>query len=99
MALVYVHSYSFFVLFCTPAFSLFFFELFLKGGLLLLLLFFMNTESEQGVAQAILRGIIDFKRDPWPNISENAKSLVRQMLEPDPKLRLTAKQVLGILYI
>jgi serine/threonine protein kinase len=100
MALVYVHSYSFFVLFCTPAFFFFFFfELFLKGGLLLLLLFFMNTESEQGVAQAILRGIIDFKRDPWPNISENAKSLVRQMLEPDPKLRLTAKQVLGILYI
>ncbi|KAF9680050.1 hypothetical protein SADUNF_Sadunf06G0079700 [Salix dunnii] len=52
------------------------------------------AESEQGVAQAILRGIIDFNRDPWPNISESAKSLVGQMLEPDPKLRLTAKQVL-----
>ncbi|XP_058214549.1 calcium-dependent protein kinase 13 [Rhododendron vialii] len=52
------------------------------------------AESEQGVAQAIIRGIIDFKREPWPNISESAKSLVRQMLEPDPKLRLTAKQVL-----
>ncbi|TQD82404.1 hypothetical protein C1H46_032046 [Malus baccata] len=52
------------------------------------------AESEQGVAQAILRGLIDFKRDPWPNISESAKGLVRQMLEPDPKLRLTAKQVL-----
>ncbi|WRX25423.1 Protein kinase domain - like 10 [Theobroma cacao] len=56
---------------------------------------FFKPESEQGVAQAILRGLIDFKRDPWPNISESAKSLVRQMLEPDPKLRLTAKQVLG----
>ncbi|KAJ7949987.1 putative Calcium-dependent protein kinase [Quillaja saponaria] len=52
------------------------------------------AESEQGVAQAILRGLIDFKRDPWPSVSESAKSLVRQMLEPDPKLRLTAKQVL-----
>ncbi|RWR95617.1 calcium-dependent protein kinase 13 [Cinnamomum micranthum f. kanehirae] len=52
------------------------------------------AESEQGVAQAILRGLIDFKRDPWPSISENAKNLVRQMLEPDPKLRLTAKQVI-----
>ncbi|KAF6153651.1 hypothetical protein GIB67_027518 [Kingdonia uniflora] len=52
------------------------------------------AESEQGVAQAILRGLIDFKRDPWPNVSEGAKSLVRQMLEPDPKVRLTAKQVL-----
>ncbi|KAL8146571.1 calcium-dependent protein kinase 13-like [Apium graveolens] len=52
------------------------------------------AESEQGVAQAIIRGQIDFKREPWPSISENAKSLVRQMLEPDPKIRLTAKQVL-----
>ncbi|MCL7041437.1 hypothetical protein MKW94_026881 [Papaver nudicaule] len=52
------------------------------------------AESEQGVAQAILRGTIDFKRDPWPNVSENAKNLVQQMLEPDPKLRLNAKQVL-----
>ncbi|KAE9622228.1 hypothetical protein Lal_00032445 [Lupinus albus] len=52
------------------------------------------AESEQGVAQAILRGLIDFKREPWPSISESAKSLVKQMLESDPKLRLTAKQVL-----
>lgn len=54
------------------------------------------AETEQGVAQAILRGNIDFKREPWPNVSENAKDLVRRMLEPDPKLRLTAKQVLGM---
>jgi calcium-dependent protein kinase len=53
------------------------------------------AETEQGVAQAILRGNIDFKRKPWPNVSDNAKDLVRQMLQPDPKLRLTAKQVLG----
>nr|XP_033510733.1 calcium-dependent protein kinase 13-like isoform X2 [Nicotiana tomentosiformis] len=52
------------------------------------------AESEQGVAQAILRGAIDFKREPWPSISDSAKNLVRQMLEPDPKLRLTAKEVL-----
>lgn len=57
---------------------------------------FFYTESEQGVAQAIIRGKIDFEREPWPSISDCAKSLVRQMLEPDPKLRLTAKQVLGI---
>ncbi|XP_028548644.1 calcium-dependent protein kinase 3-like [Dendrobium catenatum] len=52
------------------------------------------AETEQGVAQAILCGTIDFKREPWPNVSENAKDLVRCMLEPDPKSRLTAKQVL-----
>lgn len=53
------------------------------------------AETEQGVALAILRGAIDFKREPWPQISDSAKSLVRQMLEPDPKKRLTAEQVLG----
>ncbi|EEF52108.1 calcium-dependent protein kinase 10 [Ricinus communis] len=52
------------------------------------------AETEQGVALAILRGQIDFKREPWPQISDSAKSLVRQMLEADPKKRLTAQQVL-----
>ncbi|CAA0826799.1 Calcium-dependent protein kinase 30 [Striga hermonthica] len=52
------------------------------------------AETEQGVALAILRGAIDFKREPWPQVSDSAKSLVRQMLEPDPKRRLTAQQVL-----
>nr|AJP60195.1 calcium-dependent protein kinase [Hevea brasiliensis] len=52
------------------------------------------AETEQGVALAILRGVIDFKREPWPQISDSAKSLVRRMLEPDPKKRLTAQQVL-----
>ncbi|KAL9250008.1 Calcium-dependent protein kinase 8-like protein [Drosera capensis] len=52
------------------------------------------AESEQGVAQAIIRSVIDFKRDPWPNASDNAKDLVRRMLDPDPKRRLTAQEVL-----
>ncbi|KAG6474151.1 hypothetical protein ZIOFF_068075 [Zingiber officinale] len=52
------------------------------------------AETEQGVAQAILRGVIDFKWEPWPSISDSAKNLVQLMLEPDPKLQLTAKQVL-----
>ncbi|XAR50101.1 Non-specific serine/threonine protein kinase [Bertholletia excelsa] len=52
------------------------------------------AETEQGVAVAILRGVIDFKREPWPQVSESAKSLVQKMLEPDPRKRLTAQQVL-----
>lgn len=52
------------------------------------------AETEQGVALAILRGVLDFKRDPWSQISESAKSLVKQMLEPDSTKRLTAQQVL-----
>ncbi|KAG6518484.1 hypothetical protein ZIOFF_021959 [Zingiber officinale] len=55
----------------------------------------LNAETEQGVAQAILRSNVDFKREPWPKVSDSAKDLVRHMREPDPKKRLTAQQVLG----
>lgn len=54
-----------------------------------------NVETEQGVAQAIIRSVLDFKRDPWPKVSENAKDLVKKMLDPDPRRRLTAQEVLG----
>ncbi|XP_042474496.1 calcium-dependent protein kinase 32-like [Zingiber officinale] len=54
------------------------------------------AETEQGVAQAILRSNVDFKREPWPKVSDSAKDLVRHMREPDPKKRLTAQQVLVI---
>ncbi|KAG6512601.1 calcium-dependent protein kinase 20-like [Zingiber officinale] len=52
------------------------------------------AETEQGIAQAIIRSAIDFKREPWPKVSANAKDLVRRMLDPNPKTRLTAQQVL-----
>ncbi|KAK3205266.1 hypothetical protein Dsin_019312 [Dipteronia sinensis] len=52
------------------------------------------AETEQGVAQAIIRSVIDFKRDPWPKVSDNAKDLVKKMLNSDPQKRLTAEQVL-----
>ncbi|KAH7838441.1 hypothetical protein Vadar_026384 [Vaccinium darrowii] len=52
------------------------------------------AETEQGVAQAIIRSVIDFKRDPWPKVSDNAKDLVKRMLDPDPNKRLTAQEVL-----
>ncbi|KAJ3670221.1 hypothetical protein LUZ60_010545 [Juncus effusus] len=52
------------------------------------------SETEQGVAQAIIRSVVDFRRDPWPRVSDHAKDLVKKMLDPDPKKRLTAHQVL-----
>lgn len=57
------------------------------------------AETEQGVAQAIIRSVIDFKRDPWPKVSDNAKDLVKKMLNPDPKQRLSAQEVLGTLLL
>lgn len=47
------------------------------------------------MAQAIIRSVVDFHRDPWPKVSENAKDLVKKMLNPDASQRLTAQQVLG----
>ncbi|XP_019054603.1 PREDICTED: calcium-dependent protein kinase 8-like isoform X1 [Nelumbo nucifera] len=52
------------------------------------------AETEEGVAQAIVRSDIDFIRDPWPKVSEDAKDLVRGMLDPNPYCRLTVKEVL-----
>ncbi|CAN0923194.1 Calcium-dependent protein kinase 14 [Linum grandiflorum] len=52
------------------------------------------AETEQGVARAIIRSVLDMKRDPWPKVSDNAKDLVKKMLSPDPKRRLTAQEVL-----
>lgn len=54
-----------------------------------------DAETEQGVAQAIIRSVLDFKRDPWPKVSDSAKDLVKRMLDPDSNKRLSAQEVLG----
>jgi calcium-dependent protein kinase len=54
------------------------------------------AETDEGIARAIIwSNDIDFGREPWPRISDNAKDLVRKMLDPRPYRRLTAQQVLG----
>ncbi|KAK9288626.1 hypothetical protein L1049_017086 [Liquidambar formosana] len=52
------------------------------------------AETEAGIAQAIVRSVIDFERDPWPKISEEAKDLVKNMLNPNPYSRLKVEEVL-----
>ncbi|GAU43637.1 hypothetical protein TSUD_24060 [Trifolium subterraneum] len=52
------------------------------------------AETEKGVSQAIIGYVVDFESDPWPHVSVNAKDLVKKMLDPDPKHRLTAQEVL-----
>jgi calcium-dependent protein kinase len=58
---------------------------------------FVSTiaDSDEKIAQSILRGVINLQKDPWPKVSQSAKDLVKKMLDPDPSTRLTAKQVLG----
>ncbi|KAG2683142.1 hypothetical protein I3843_10G019600 [Carya illinoinensis] len=52
------------------------------------------AESEHEIFEEVLHGDLDFSSDPWPNISENAKDLVRKMLVRDPRKRITAHEVL-----
>ncbi|CAK7322592.1 unnamed protein product [Dovyalis caffra] len=52
------------------------------------------AETEEGIAHAIVRGEIDFTRDPWPKVSEEAKKLVKDMLDQNPYERLTVEEVL-----
>ncbi|CAL5431869.1 unnamed protein product [Camellia sinensis] len=52
------------------------------------------AETEHDIFEEVLHGDLDFSSDPWPNISESAKDLVRKMLVRDPKKRLTAHEVL-----
>ncbi|CAN6807286.1 unnamed protein product [Brassica oleracea] len=52
------------------------------------------AETEEGIAHAIVRGHIDFERDPWPKVSKEAKQLVKSMLDANPYSRLTVQEVL-----
>jgi serine/threonine protein kinase len=53
-----------------------------------------NSETEQGVFVAVLKGHIDFESDAWPLISGSVKDLIRKMLCSQPSERLTAHEVL-----
>ncbi|KAK8585911.1 hypothetical protein V6N13_050881 [Hibiscus sabdariffa] len=52
------------------------------------------AETEAGVFKQILHGKLNFTSEPWPNISESAKDLIRKMLERHPRSRISAHQVL-----
>lgn len=55
---------------------------------------FFFSESESGVFKQILHAEVDFASHPWPSISGSAKDLIKQMLDKDPKKRISAHEVL-----
>ncbi|XVE81146.1 hypothetical protein DITRI_Ditri15bG0039200 [Diplodiscus trichospermus] len=57
------------------------------------------ADTEQGIAHAIVKGNIDFERDPWPKVSDAAKDLVKSMLDPNPYSRMTVQEVLELPWI
>lgn len=53
------------------------------------------AETVQGIFEEVMKAEPpSFSADPWLNISEGAKDLIRKMLNPDPKKRLKAHEVL-----
>ncbi|XP_047270498.1 calcium-dependent protein kinase 24 [Capsicum annuum] len=57
--------------------------------------FLGSTETEEGIAHAIVKGTIDFNRYPWARVSDEAKDLVEGMLDANPHNRFTVEEVLG----
>lgn len=52
-------------------------------------------DSENEIFRSILRGKLDFKTDPWPLISDEARTCVAKMLDMNPKKRATADEILN----
>ncbi|KAL0449717.1 UNVERIFIED_CONTAM: Calcium-dependent protein kinase [Sesamum latifolium] len=52
-------------------------------------------KTEDGIFKEVLRNKPDFRRKPWPGISNAAKDFVRKLLMKDPRARLTAAQALS----
>lgn len=53
-----------------------------------------RKHSYKVVFRRILEDTVDFTRDPWPNISEDAKDLCRRLLCKNPAKRVTAVEAL-----
>ncbi|XP_047314868.1 calcium-dependent protein kinase 28-like [Impatiens glandulifera] len=52
-------------------------------------------KTEDGIFKEVLRNKPDFRRKPWPSISNDAKDFVQKLLVKDPRARLTAAQALS----
>ena len=57
------------------------------------------SDTEEGIAQAIIKCEVDFKRDPWPKVSDDANELVKGMLDPNTYTRMTVEEVLGTYFL
>lgn len=52
-------------------------------------------KTEDGIFKEVLKNKPDFRRKPWPTISNGAKDFVKKLLVKDPRARLTAAQALS----
>lgn len=52
-------------------------------------------KTEDGIFKEVLKNKPDFRRKPWPSITNSAKDFVKKLLVKDPRARLTAAQALS----
>ncbi|XVF15910.1 hypothetical protein REPUB_Repub09cG0197200 [Reevesia pubescens] len=52
-------------------------------------------KTEDGIFKEVLKNKPDFRRKPWPTISNGAKDFVKKLLVKDHRARLTAAQALS----
>ena len=58
-----------------------------------------QSRDKFGLLEAIYSGILDFDNPAFSSLSSDAKDLIKQMLEVNPKKRITAKQVLAHIWM
>ena len=56
---------------------------------------FWGTTNE-AIFEAIKEGPLNLIRPPWPSVSDEAKDLVKQMLQRSAKKRITLDEILGV---
>eukprot|EP00191_Tetraselmis_sp_GSL018_P003666 CAMPEP_0177621010 /NCGR_PEP_ID=MMETSP0419_2-20121207/27298_1 /TAXON_ID=582737 /ORGANISM="Tetraselmis sp., Strain GSL018" /LENGTH=488 /DNA_ID=CAMNT_0019120781 /DNA_START=215 /DNA_END=1678 /DNA_ORIENTATION=- len=52
-------------------------------------------ETDEELFDSIIDDPLDLETDPWPDVSESAKDLLRRLLTKDGRLRLSASQALS----
>ena len=51
-------------------------------------------DTDEDIYKQVLKGEYDFPKEEWDNVSEEAKNLVKKMIEKDTKKRITALEAL-----
>ena len=53
------------------------------------------NETMESIMEEAVHGEVLFVKEDWSHVSENAMILVRQMLEKDPKKRISMERVMA----
>lgn len=60
---------------------------------------FQGRSDEEIMQKIMLTSTVDMRSDPWPSISESAKTLVLGLLDRDEESRFSALDVLSMPFI